>query len=348
MRDKLQLYTVIADYTASHLTDSWQQWTAFLATASRLYKYSYYDQLMIFSQRPEATACAEYSIWNDVMRRYVRRGSKGIALLDTSGEKPRLRYVFDISDTGVRENSRSPFLWKFQPEHETAVAEALEQRFGMPLGNNMAEQLKGIADQLISEYWTEHKRDICDIVDGSLLEGYDELNIGIRFRKAATASVIYSLLYRCGFDPDDYLTPEDYFSVVDFNTPETVSVLGTAVSQSNQLVFRQISITIQTYERAKLTERSAAYGEQLDVHEQRRLPDSRPEAGGNQASGPVRENAPGLSEGASAGPVQRHAGEREIIPAFERNRSDYESAAGADDAGADAGSRRDGETEGPR
>lgn len=348
MRDKLQLYTVIADYTASHLTDSWQQWTAFLATASRLYKYSYYDQLMIFSQRPEATACAEYSIWNDVMRRYVRRGSKGIALLDTSGEKPRLRYVFDISDTGVRENSRSPFLWKFQPEHETAVAEALEQRFGMPLGNNMAEQLKGIADQLISEYWTEHKRDICDIVDGSLLEGYDELNIGIRFRKAATASVIYSLLYRCGFDPDDYLTPEDYFSVVDFNTPETVSVLGTAVSQSNQLVFRQISITIQTYERAKLTERSAAYGEQLDVHEQRRLPDSRPEAGGNQASGPVRENAPGLSEGASAGPVQRHAGEREIIPAFERNRSDYESAAGADDAGADAGSRRDGGTEGPR
>ena len=171
MRDKLQLYTVIADYTASHLTDSWQQWTAFLATASRLYKYSYYDQLMIFSQRPEATACAEYSIWNDVMRRYVRRGSKGIALLDTSGEKPRLRYVFDISDTGVRENSRSPFLWKFQPEHETAVAEALEQRFGMPLGNNMAEQLKGIADQLISEYWTEHKRDICDIIDGRLSGG---------------------------------------------------------------------------------------------------------------------------------------------------------------------------------
>ena len=287
MKDKLQLYTANADYTAGHLTDSWQQWTAFLATASRLYKYSYYDQLMIFSQRPEATACAEYSVWNDVMKRYVRRGSKGIALLDTSREKPRLRYVFDISDTGVRENSRTPFLWKFQPEYETSVAEALEQRFGISPENNMAEQFKGIAAQLISEYWTEHKRDICDIVDGSLLEGYDELNIGIRFRKAATASVIYSLLYRCGFEPDDYFTPEDYLSVVDFNTPEAVAALGTAVSQSNQLVFRQISITIQNYERAKLTERSAANGEQLDVHKQRRLPDPRLETGENKAPGTV-------------------------------------------------------------
>ena len=111
MTSKVQFYSAMASYTATHLTDSWQKWTAFLTTASRLYKYPFHEQLMIFAQRPDATACAEYDLWNDTMRRYVRRGSKGIALVDNSREKPRLRYVFDISDTGLRKNSRHPFLW---------------------------------------------------------------------------------------------------------------------------------------------------------------------------------------------------------------------------------------------
>lgn len=131
-----------------------------LATASRLYKYPFHEQLMIFAQRPDATACAEYDLWNDTMRRYVRRGSKGIALVDNSREKPRLRYVFDISDTGLRKNSRHPFLWELRPEHEAAVAQALAERFGTPPENNLAEQLESIAAQLVSEYWVEHKRDI--------------------------------------------------------------------------------------------------------------------------------------------------------------------------------------------
>ena len=348
MMSNLEFYSAMASYTATHLTDSWQKWTAFLTTASRLYKYPFHEQLMIFAQRPDATACAEYDLWNDTMRRYVRRGSKGIALVDNSREKPRLRYVFDISDTGLRKNSRHPFLWELRPEHEAAVAQALTERFGAPPENNLAEQLESIAAQLVSEYWVEHKRDILDIVDGSFLEGYDEFNIGVQFRNAATVSITYSLLSRCGLEPEGYFDHEDFLSIFDFNTPEAVAALGTAVSQSNQQVLRQIGITIQNYERAKFAERSVTHGEQPDLHEERRLPDPRPEAGGNEAPGPVREDAPGLSEGASAGPVQRHDGERETVPAPERDRADHEPAAGADDAGADAGGGRDGGTESPR
>ena len=348
MMSNLEFYSAMASYTATHLTDSWQRWTAFLTTASRLYKYPFHEQLMIFAQRPDATACAEYDLWNDTMRRYVRRGSKGIALVDNSREKPRLRYVFDISDTGLRKNSRHPFLWELRPEHEVAVAQALAERFGAPPENNLAEQLESIAAQLVSEYWVEHKRDILDIVDGSFLEGYDEFNIGVQFRNAATVSITYSLLSRCGLEPEGYFDHEDFLSIFDFNTPEAVAALGTAVSQSNQQVLRQIGITIQNYERAKFAERSVTHGEQPDLHQERRLSDPRTEAGGNEAPGPVREDAPGLSEGASAGPVQRHDGERETVPAPERDRADHEPAAGADDAGADAGGGRDGGTESPR
>ena len=348
MMSNLEYYSAMASYTATHVTDSWQEWTAFLTTASRLYKYPFHEQLMIFAQRPDATACAEYDLWNDTMRRYVRRGSKGIALVDNSREKPRLRYVFDISDTGLRKNSRHPFLWELRPEHEAEVTAALEQRFGVQPEHNLADQLETIAAQLVSEYWVEHKQDILDIVDGSFLEGYDEFNIGVQFRNAATVSITYSLLSRCGLEPEGYFDHEDFLSIFDFNTPEAVAALGTAVSQSNQQVLRQIGITIQNYERAKYAERSATHGEQPDLHQERRLPDPQPEAGGNETPGPVREDAPGLSEGASAGSVQRHDGERETVSAPRGDRADHEPAAGADDAGADAGSGRDGGTESPR
>ena len=348
MMSNLEYYSAMASYTATHVTDSWQEWTAFLTTASRLYKYPFHEQLMIFAQRPDATACAEYDLWNDTMRRYVRRGSKGIALVDNSREKPRLRYVFDISDTGLRKNSRHPFLWELRPEHEAEVTAALEQRFGVQPEHNLADQLETIAAQLVSEYWVEHKQDILDIVDGSFLEGYDEFNIGVQFRNAATVSITYSLLSRCGLEPEGYFDHEDFLSIFDFNTPEAVAALGTAVSQSNQQVLRQIGITIQNYERAKYAERSATHGEQPDLHQERRLPDPQPEAGGNETPGPVREDAPGLSERASAGSVQRHDGERETVSAPRGDRADHEPAAGADDAGADAGSGRDGGTESPR
>ena len=350
MMSNLEFYSAMASYTATHLTDSWQRWTAFLTTASRLYKYPFHEQLMIFAQRPDATACAEYDLWNDTMRRYVRRGSKGIALVDNSREKPRLRYVFDISDTGLRKNSRHPFLWELRPEHEAAVAQALTERFGAPPENNLAEQLESIAAQLVSEYWVEHKRDILDIVDGSFLEGYDEFNIGVQFRNAATVSITYSLLSRCGLEPEGYFDHEDFLSIFDFNTPEAVAALGTAVSQINQQVLRQIGVTIRNYEREQLAERSNHHEEQPDLHAERGLPDSRPEPErtAGEAPGQVRAAAESVSEGTPAPDLQSAAADREAVPAPHRDRRDGEQPSGADDAPAGGVGGRDGGAESPR
>ena len=352
MPSKAQLYAQMADHAATQITGSYQEWTAFLTTAARLYKYPYHEQLMIFAQRPDATACAEYDLWNEKMRRYVRRGSKGIALIDTTRGQPRLRYVFDISDTGGGENSRRPFLWQYRPEeHRDTVTAALESRFDVSAENGLPDQLERIAAQLAQEYWDEHQRDIFAIVDGSFLEGYDELNIGVQFRNAATVSISYALMSRCGLDPDDYYEHEDFFSVFDFNTPAAVAALGTAVSESNQAVLRQIGIAIQNYERAKSAERSATHGEQPDLHQERGLPHPRPDAGrdgGGQAPGQVREDAPDVSEGASPGAVEHPAPEREAVPAPAGDRRDGQQPSGADDAGADEVGGRDGGIESQR
>ena len=352
MPSKAQLYAQMADHAATQITGSYQEWTAFLTTAARLYKYPYDEQLMIFAQRPDATACAEYDLWNEKMRRYVRRGSRGIALIDTTGGQPRLRYVFDISDTGGGENSRRPFLWQYRPEeHRDTVTAALENHFDVTGENGLPDQLERIAAQLAQEYWDDHQRDILAIVDGSFLEGYDELNVGVQFRNAATVSISYALMSRCGLDPDDYYEHEDFFSVFDFNTSAAVAALGTAVSESNQTVLRQIGIAIQNYERAKSAERSATHGEQPDLHQERGLPHPRPDAGrdaGGQAPGQVREDAPGVSEGASPGTVEHPAPEREAVPAPAGDRRDGQQPSGADDAGAEEVGGRDGGTQGQR
>ena len=352
MPSKTQLYAQMADHAATQITGSYQEWTAFLTTAARLYKYPYDEQLMIFAQRPDATACAEYDLWNEKMRRYVRRGSRGIALIDTTGGQPRLRYVFDISDTGGGENARRPFLWQYRPEeHRDTVAAALESRFDVSGENGLPDQLERIAAQLAHEYWDEHQRDILAIVDGSFLEGYDDLNVGVQFRNAATVSISYALMSRCGLDPDDYYEHEDFLSIFDFNNPAAVAALGTAVSESNQTVLRQIGIAIQNYERAKSAERSATHGEQPDLHQERGLPHPRSDAGrdgGGQAPGQVREDAPVVSEGASPGAVEYPASERGAVSAPAGDRRDGQQPSGADDAGADAVGGRDGGAEGQR
>lgn len=276
MPSKVQLYAQMADRTAEQITGSYQKWTAFLTTAARLYKYPYNEQLMIFAQRPEATACAGYDLWNKQMRRYVRRGSKGIALVDTSSDQPKLRYVFDVSDTSGGENSRRPYLWEYRQEHREVVSAALEQRFDVSGENGLADQMERVATQLVDEYWHDNWRDIVGIVDGSFLEGYDDFNIGAAFRNAAVVSTTYALLSRCGMHPGDYFEHEDFLNVFDFNTPQTVAALGTAISQSSELVLRQIEVTIKNYEREKIAERSESH-ERTDLHPQRGLSDSRPE-----------------------------------------------------------------------
>ena len=349
MPTKAEMYAQMAEKVAIQLTGSWQEWAGFLTTAARLYKYPFHEQLMIYAQRPDATACAEYDLWNDRMGRYVRRGSKGIALVDDSGDRPRLRYVFDISDTGTREHSRTPWLWQLEERHVEPVSAMLERNYDVG-SNDLAQQLADVAAKLAEEYWDEHRQDILYIVDGSFLEEYDEYNIEVQFKSAATVSITYALMSRCGLEPEQYFGHEDFMPIFDFNTPAAIGALGTAVSQVNQQVLRQIGVTIQNYEREQLAERSITHGEQPDLHEERRLPDSRPEPdrAAVEAPGQIRQDAQNVPEGASAHPVQPAADEREAVPAPSGDRRDREQPSGADDAPAGRGGGRDGGTESPR
>ena len=351
MPSKLQTYMQMADEAQRQITGSYRGWTGFLTTAARLYKYPYAEQVMIHAQRPDATACAEYDFWNEKMGRYVRRGSKGIALIDSSGERPRLRYVFDVSDTGGREFPKSRYLWEYREEHADAVSAMLESRYGVDGKGGLPDQLERIASQLAEEYWRDYKRDILAIVDDSFLYGYDEFNVGAAFQSAAAVSIAYSLMSRCGLEADDRFEHEDFLSIFDFNTPEAAAELGTAVSRINGEVLRQIEVTIKNYEREKLAERSHSH-DRADLHQERGLPDSRPDAerdaGGRETPGQVRETAQELPSGAQTGAVQPSGAVGEAVPASAGDRRDGEPEAGADDAGADAVGGRDGGAESPR
>ena len=349
MPNKLQAYAEFADRTARQITGSRQAWTAFLTTAARLYKYPYNEQLMIYMQRPDATACAEYDFWNERMGRYVRRGSTGIALIDASGYKPRLKYVFDVSDTSGKENARRVQLWQLQDAHTDSVSAMLERNYGVSGENGLTEQFEAVASRLAAEYWRDYKRDVLDIVADSFLEEYDDYNIEVAFKNAAAVSVTYSLMSRCGMQPDHYFEHEDFLSIFDFNTPRTVAALGTAVSQISEQVLRQIEVTIRNYEREHSAERTAAHGEQPDLLEERGLPDSRPDdRDAGAASRQVRADAPKVSEGASPHPLEPDDLGGNPVSAPAGDRRDGEPALGADDARADAVGRRDGGTESQR
>jgi len=346
MPSKYQEYRQMADTAERQLTSSYKSWTQFLRTAARLYKYPYNEQVMIHAQRPDATACAEYDFWNKKMGRFVRRGSTGIALIDTSGQKPQLRYVFDVADTGEREHSRPMHLWQFRAEHEDAVAATLERNYDVSGSNGIIEQMESAAAQLAREYWADHKRDILHNIDDSYLDGYDEFNTEVQFRNAAKVSITYMLMSRCGLEPEAYLEPEDFMPVFDFNTPAAVAALGTAVSEISQQVLRQIEVAIRNYER----ERSQNH-DRIDLHEERRLPDSRPEAErgtGEQAPGQVRDAAEDLPSGASPHPLEPDDPVRDAVSAPAGDRRDGAPEAGTDDAGADAVGGRDGSAESQR
>ena len=349
MPTKAELYAQMADKVATQLTGSWQEWAEFLTTASRLYKYPFHEQLMIYAQRPDATACAEYDLWNEKMGRYVRRGSKGIALVDDSGDRPRLRYVFDISDTGTREHSRTPWLWQLEERHLDSVQAMLERTYDVS-GDDLAGQLTEVAGKLAEEYWTEHQQDFFYIVDGSFLEEYDEYNIGVQFKAAATVSITYALMSRCGLEPERYFDHEDFMAIFDFNTPSTIGALGTAVSQINQQVLRQIGVTVRNAEREANQERSKQDEQSHDLYPERRLSDSRPEAepAAGETPGQVRQDEENLPEGTPSHPLQPDVAEREAVPAPSGDRRDRPEQTGADDTPAGEGSRSHRGTESQR
>ena len=351
MPSKLQFYSEFAERTVRQITGSYRSWTAFLATAARLYKYPYNEQLMIYAQRPNATACAEYDFWKDRMGRYVQRGSTGIALIDTSGYQPRLRYVFDVADTAPRDAARNFTLWEMRTEHEAKVCSMLTEQYDVPQDGGIIAQFERVADKLALEYWTEQKRDICDIIADSFLSGYDEDNIRMAFKTAASTSITYALMARCGFSPDGYFEPEDFMPVFDFNTPAAVSVLGTAVSEISQRVLRQIEITVKRHERERRAERTEEHGEQPDLQDQRRISDPRPEPAresAEPAAWQVRTDAADVSPGASPDSLESDDSVGNAVSAPAGDRRSGEPEVRADDAGADDVGRSDGSAESSR
>ena len=317
MPSKTEEYLALAQRTANGLTRYWESWTDYLTTASRLYKYPFADQLMIYAQRPDATACADFDIWNNRMNRYVRRGAKGIALLDESSGFPRLHYVFDVSDTGVRRNSRDPEVWQLGPDLVQPVSEMLSKTYGIS-GERVSQQLADVAGKLVADYWDNNGGDIRAIVDGSLLMDYDEAGVEMQFKSAAAISVTYTLLERCGFEPAGWFDKDDFQAIHDFSTPDSVYALGAAVSDMSREVLRNIERTVKTTIRRRNAERSQHEYEQQerDLLDRRGLPAPEPDSEpAPEAAGQVRQAAPDLPEGAAPGTVPHDADEREPVPA---------------------------------
>ena len=317
MPSKTEEYLALAQRTANGLTRYWESWTDYLTTASRLYKYSFGDQLMIYAQRPDATACADFDIWNNRMNRYVRRGAKGIALLDESSGFPRLHYVFDVSDTGVRRNSRDPEVWQLGPDLVQPVSEMLSKTYGIS-GERVSQQLADVAGKLVADYWDNNGGDIRAIVDGSLLMDYDEAGVEMQFKSAAAISVTYTLLERCGFEPAGWFDKDDFQAIYNFSTPDSVYALGAAVSDMSREVLRNIERTVKTTIRRRNAERSQYEYEQQerDLLDRRGLPAPEPDPEpAPEAAGQVRQAAPDVPDEPSPGAVQHDAPEREPVPA---------------------------------
>ena len=333
MPNKTEEYLALAQRTANGLTRYWESWTDYLTTASRLYKYSFADQLMIYAQRPDATACADYDIWNNRMNRYVRRGSKGIALVDQSSSVPRLHYVFDVSDTGVRRNSRDPEVWQLNDDLFQPVSEMLAQEYSIH-HERLSQQIADIAGKLAESYWDNNSSDILAIVDGSFLMDYDEAGQELQFKSAAAMSIMFTVLERCGFEPEGYFDRDDFQAIYNFSTPDAVYALGTAVSDCSRDVLRNIERTVKTTIRRRNVERSQhEYEEQQrDLLDRRGLPAPEPDLEtAAEAAGPVRTDAPDVPDAASPGAVQLDAFERNTAPASSGSGADGRESETADD-----------------
>ena len=332
MPSKTEEYLALAQRTANGLTRYWESWTDYLTTASRLYKYPFADQLMIYAQRPDATACAEFDIWRNRMNRYVRRGSKGIALLDESSGFPRLHYVFDVSDTGVRRNSRDPEVWQLGPDLVQPVSEMLAATYGIS-GERVSQQLADVAGKLVADYWDNNSGDILAIVDGSLLMDYDEAGVEMQFKSAAAISVTYTLLERCGLEPAGWFDKDDFQAIYNFSTPDSVYALGAAVSDMSREVLRNIERTVKTTIRRRNAERSQYEYEQQerDLLDRRGLPAPEPDSEpAPETAGQVRQAAPDVPDEPSPGAVQLDAPEREPVPASDGGGADGREPDAAD------------------
>lgn len=245
----------LAQQNARYVSNSPQDWMSYLDVAARLYRYSFTDALLIHAQRPDATACAELELWNQKMSRWVNRGAKGIALLDDTGPRTKLRYVFDIADTHLVRGGRTPLLWNLDShEHEQIILDHLADTYGLSQTDSMNTALMEVAQQLTADNLDEAMDGLAYEVAGTFLEELDEDNIRVRFRELMTNSIFYTLSRRCGQEPMDVLDDDDFIRIVDFNKLPVLSFLGNAVSEQCEAVLFDIGREMRKIYKKEITQ----------------------------------------------------------------------------------------------
>ncbi len=368
MATKLETMKALSEATMMRITSSRENWMRYLDTAAWLYKYPFYDQLLVYAQRPDARACAPIELWNSVFKRWVNKGAKGIALIDDSGDRLRLKYVFDVSDTNTRSDI-SVQLWDVQPEDRQQIIEELTNRFGeIEPEDDFARQLLAVVRNVVTDNIGDYADVLPLIVDGSELSGLTDEALHGKFYHTVYGGVAYGVLTRVGIDPRMVLAASNFIDVQYFDTPLVISQLGCATGDISQMILRQIERSVLSIERqprdniaTEMKERdNDAEGDQsesersdehgTDIPAERGLLGAEPDAGGTaeRNAGQIREDAEALSQGESQGSVQRAfaVGQADGAPDGDRPAS---SGAGRRDAGANG--RRGGReraTEGDR
>jgi N12 class adenine-specific DNA methylase len=347
MASKFQFYAVVAEQAAKDVMHTTPDWMSFLDAAARMYKYSFPDQLMIYAQRPDAIACAPIELWNEQFGRFVRRGSKGIALIDDTGSYPRLKYVFDVNDTEPsRYNARPVRLWMMGEEHKAPILGALAKTYD-GVTESFDDSFRSIARQLAAEYYEDNASEIRFSAEGSFLEDYDDFNLSVAFENALATSIAYTLMSRCGFDSAETFDDDDFGELYSFNTPNMVYALGTATSELSEQVLRDIELTIKKYERvraaqAHTAERSATHDKHNQVRTDRGLSPAGDQAGrtaegADRAVGTVRTDEESVPQRAPDNHLQFHAAVGEAVSPSAGNRGNSERTDGTGDAIADGG-----------
>ncbi len=358
MPSKYSLTVELLQQTLNELSSSPGRYLSFLITSARNYKYGFQDQVLIFAQKPEATACAEIEVWNKLSR-WVNRGSKGIALLVDGDTAFRLRHVFDVSDTNSRVG-REIKPWVMAEEYSGQIVEALENSFGeIGITSFFEDAVDEIVGAVVLDNYSDYLIELSDVKEGSLLEEYDGDNLNKVFRNMLAGSVAFQVLSRCGYDADELSDRYDLSDVTEFNTPETLSVLGSASSDISEMILREIEATVRSAERerenrtfaekeetsdntvdGKSNERSEIHG--TDIQTGRGLSPSESRSAGEPEDREVRSSQVPVSEREQEGDLHRDAdlGQTEQSPRTDRPGGDGEGGTPDETDGGSAGSER--------
>ena len=372
MASTLKAIIPLSEMTTMRLTEKRSEWLSFLKTAGRNYKYPFHEQVLIYAQKPNATACATLEFWNERVHRWVNKYAEGIALIDDSGSKLRLKYVFDISDTNSYYGNQ-PYIWHPEPRDAETIMESLANSFGEYEAQDMSVALLETAKNAVLDNYGDYLAELMRVKNDSFLEELDDLNVDVKFRSTLENAVAYMLLTRCGYDADEYIGAEDFPHIADFNTISVISILGAASGDISKMVLREVERTVRAQRREEqksgkkfakkeeanhnndiqketeiaATERSAE--NEHHIQAAGRLQTAGADlAGGSADHREVRNDAENLSEAAQVGLLLGTDDYRQADGASGGNRTDSVQADGASDRSDGEGGRSDGGTEGTR